>query len=428
MPESWNPFRRADGQLDPHIMKVVICCFAIMLCDGYDLTVIAFAMPAIGTEWGVATTEFGYAFSASIVGVMIGAPFSGWLADRWGRKKILLCCVFAFGLAVLLTGFVHSMPQLIIARALSGLGLGGVIPLSIALVGECSPSGRRATLISIATTGMTVGAGLPALAAALMLPAFGWPSLFFLGGVVPFLIGTIAIFMLPESRQFAERHKIVKVGRSQNPLIDHQKKNGSGGIFSGDFAIFTPSLWSIFAAIGFASYFIQTWTPTLYLGLGRPLKEVAFSVSMFQVGGGIGGLLVGWVMDRFGPKSITMLFILAAPSVALLGFPQLLPDMLPLFLGISGFLLLALQLAANASAAIGYPTNMRARGIGLGMASTRLGQIISSLIGGILIAKGFSLTIIFASLSAVLLAGAATSRLLERCRLFGKEASEPSIY
>jgi AAHS family 4-hydroxybenzoate transporter-like MFS transporter len=381
-------------------MVVILCCFAIMLCDGYDLTVIAFAMPVIGLEWHVATSGFGYVFSASVVGVMIGAPVSGKLADRFGRKRILLCCVFTFALAVALTGLTETFSQLIAARFASGLGLGGVIPLSIALVGEQSPSRHRATLISIATTGMTIGAGLPALAATVLLPTLGWRSLFWVGGATPFAIGIVSLLVLPESREFTRVRSLLET-RDERPKLK--------AIVAGKFASFTPLLWGSFAAIGFVSYFIQSWTPSLYLGLGRPLGEVAFSVSMFQVGGAVGGLLVGWVMDRFGPRCIPLLFILASPGVAVLGYPQSIPILLPYLLGVCGFLILALQLAANALAAIAYPTSIRALGIGFGLGSARLGQILGTLVGANLIGEGIGLPAIFGVLSAVFLFGAIVS-------------------
>ncbi len=389
------------SKFDWSLATVIGCCFLIMLCDGYDLTVIAFAMPAIGKQWHVPTADFSYVFSASIVGVMIGAPISGWLADHFGRKRVLLWCIATFGAAVLLTCLTRSLPQLVVARAVSGLGLGGVMPLAIALVGEQSPRHLRATLISVATTGMTIGAGLPALAAALMLPTFGWPALFFIGGITPFAIGLLALFYLPESRQFSDLSS-KSAGRNRPDA----EKSELRELFSHGYARFTPLLWVVFSAIGFASYFIQTWTPTLYLGLGRPLRDVAFSVSMFQVGGALGGLLVGWVLDRFGPKCIPILFLLAAPSVAILAFPNAFAGILPLALGVSGFLLLALQLAANALAAISYPTRIRGLGIGCGLASARLGQILSSTTGGALVSRGADLLMIFGLLAVIMLAGA----------------------
>jgi MFS transporter, AAHS family, 4-hydroxybenzoate transporter len=382
-----------------------------MMCDGYDLTVIAFAMPAVGHEWRVGPSEFGYVFSASIVGVMIGAPMAGRFADKFGRKRILLASVFAFAIAVSLTGAAQTITQLIMARFVSGLGLGGVIPLSIALVGEQSPARHRATLISIATTGMTVGAGLPALAAATLLPMFGWRSLFVIGGATPFLVGLLSVLLLPESAEFI---------RGRTMLSLDEINTDMNGVLDGRFSRFTPLLWASFATIGFVSYFIQSWTPSIYLGLGRPLPEVAFSVSMYQVCGAIGGLLAGWMMDRIGPRCIPVLFVLAAPCIAILGFPYAVPGLLPAMLGTCGFLMLALQLATNALATISYPTNMRALGVGLGMGAARLGQIGGTVVGGALIGGGLGLPLVFGILAIVLLIGAVVSYALTlgyRCTL-----------
>jgi len=426
-------------------VRVVALCFIIMLCDGYDLTVIAFAMPRIAAEWKLeGTAAFGPVFSAAIVGLMIGSPLAGYVADRIGRKWTLISCATAFGLFVLATAFATSITQLLVLRFLSGIGLGGVIPLGIVMSGEFAPTRLRATMMSLATTGVTIGSGLPGLTAAWILPYTGWHGLFVVGGVVPIVIALVLIFAMPESVKYLalrpeRRNELVQTvsklvpDMGINPALDtlvlkevQGKKPSVWRLFDGYLAYMTPLLWLMFLIAGMTLYFIQTWTPTIFLSSGRPLTEVAFAIAIFQAAGAVGGALMGWPVDRFGAKPVAVMFVLAIPAVAALGMPGASSSYLVTILALTGFIMLAVQLGANSLSALIYPTFIRANGVGFGLGSARVGQILGATGGGILVAMGVAVPTLFYLLTIPLAIGAVASIILSILYAANARASDAS--
>jgi AAHS family 4-hydroxybenzoate transporter-like MFS transporter len=414
MTGSANESAETNARISLRTWCVVLGCFAIMICDGYDLTVIAITLPSIAKAWHIATAEFGYIFSASIVGIMIGAPLSGALADRLGRKPVLLSCTLIFGIGSLCTAFTHSMSALLVVRVISGLGLGGAVPLSIALVGEHSPPRYRARLICLIISGPGVGAALPGVAATYLLAHSGWSLLFILGGLAPIAAAAISLWLITESPQFLARIRDRdEIRNASSTTMAIAPKTRLAEIFAGRLAYVTPALWIGFIAIGIVTYFIQSWTPTLYLARGHSIGEVALATTMFQVGAALSGLIIGWPVDRFGAKCITIAFMLSVPCIALLGSPEALAGLLPVVLGLSGLLILSAHSASCSLAATIYATEIRGVGVGLGLGTMRLGQIMGTVLGGALISSGLTMPLIFSMAALTFFIGGVASFALQ---------------
>ncbi|MCL6637152.1 MAG: MFS transporter, partial [Alicyclobacillus sp.] len=190
------------GRLRGFQYVVMVVCGLVATLDGFDLQSISFVAPVLTKLWGIQPTDLGPVFSASLAGLMVGALLAGPVADWIGRKKVVVVSVFAFGLFSLLTASAHSTGELLFYRLLTGLGLGGSMPNVIALTAEYSPDRIRRTLITVMWFGVPVGVVAGGLLAAWMIPAFGWTSVFYLGGVVPLLISGIAVLYMPESLRF----------------------------------------------------------------------------------------------------------------------------------------------------------------------------------------------------------------------------------
>jgi AAHS family 4-hydroxybenzoate transporter-like MFS transporter len=414
-------------------LNVVAWCFLIMLSDGFDITVIAFAMPSIAKEWNITNLALlGPVFSASLLGVLIGSPLFGNIADRIGRKKTIILCTLFFGFSAWATTLAQTITQLMVLRFVCGIGMGGVIPLGIVTSAEFAPKRMRAAMMTMATTGVTIGAGLPGLAATWLLSHYGWHGLFWLGGLVPIGIALIAIFALPESPKFLAMRQDRKVeladllmrmrpGLILDPAVDRmvfneeQKEAPSvRDLFAGRFLYTTTLLWLMFIIVGAVLYFIQAWTPTIFTQAGRPLGEVAIALAMFQAGGAIGGALMGFPVDRFGITPMTITFVISIPIVALIGLPGMSNIYLMMVLTVAGFLTLGLQLGLNAIAGLMYPTFNRANGVGWGLGNTRIGQMIGAMVGGYLLHLGVSIQILFYLLAALLVFGAFASFALGR--------------
>src|ERR1700675_2899744 len=191
-------------------LKLLLTCAAVLFLDGFDTTAIGYVAPSLAKEWGLTKGALGPVFSAGLFGLMIGALVFGPLADRIGRKKIIILSTLAFGIGTLVTAFINDVNTLLLIRFLTGLGLGGAMPNAVAMTSEFSPHRRRATMVMIMFCGFSIGAALGGLLAAALIPQFGWRSVFLVGGAAPLLLVPILALRLPESVRF-----LALTGRAQ---------------------------------------------------------------------------------------------------------------------------------------------------------------------------------------------------------------------
>src|SRR5258706_10315077 len=178
-----------------------VLCLLCLVMDGFDVQALGYTAPSIVREWGVPNAALGPVFAAANFGVLIGALFFSMLADRIGRRPVLIGATLFFAAMMMLTARVTSVPQLLVMRLLAGIGLGTIIPNASALVGEYSPQRLRATMIMIVGAGFTGGAAIGGFIAAALIPAYGWQSAFYFGGAIPLLLAVAMIMALPESLQ-----------------------------------------------------------------------------------------------------------------------------------------------------------------------------------------------------------------------------------
>src|SRR5437660_5713818 len=184
-------------------IKLLLTCAAVLFLDGFDTQAIGYVAPALAREWGLSKAALGPVFSAGLFGLMIGALVFGPLADRIGRKTIIIASTLAFGIGALVTAAVQDVTTLLIIRFLTGLGLGGAMPNVIAMTSEYNPQRRRATMVMIMFCGFSIGAALGGMLAADLIPRFGWRSVFLVGGIAPLIMVPILVWRLPESVRFA---------------------------------------------------------------------------------------------------------------------------------------------------------------------------------------------------------------------------------
>jgi AAHS family 4-hydroxybenzoate transporter-like MFS transporter len=384
-------------------ISVVALCALTVFLDGFDVQSIAFVAPSIARDWHLQRETLGPIFSASLVGILIGALLFGPVADKFGRRWVIMICTLIFGGCTLLTATADGVTELLIFRLVTGLGLGGALPNAIALTAEYCSERRRATLVMIMFSGFSLGAAAGGAIAAVIVPQFGWRSVWYLGGVLPLLLLPLQFITLPESIRFlvvtnAAREQIAtlvrRIDKRFQLLADARfeiaEARASGvpvmNLFRNGRTWGTVLLWTMFFMNLLDLYFLQNWIPVIANAAGVPVQTAIIIGTLFQVGGVVACLLVGLPIDRFGAyKVLPLLFGLGCIIVVALGRAETSVPALMLLTFAAGFCVVGGQNGANALSAMFYPTSVRATGIGWSLGIGRVGAIIGPLIGGFLI-------------------------------------------
>jgi len=269
-------------------IKLIVWSFFIVLIDGYDIAAIAFAAPHLVQSWGVAPGALGPVFSASLVGILFGSALFGWVGDRFGRKAALVSSNIVFGVFTWAAAYSTNLDQMFWLRLLAGLGIGGVIPNVVAINAESAPRQLRATLAIIAVGCVPIGGAIPGIVTAVLVPKYGWPILFMIGGIAPIVIAVAAMFGLPESIKFmaireSQRGKMEQLIAAIRPdfkvppnarfVIEGETQFPGFNptyLFRDGLALITPLLWLLFALNLMGYFFLLSWTPTLLTAAQLP--------------------------------------------------------------------------------------------------------------------------------------------------------------
>src|ERR1700712_5403774 len=410
---------------------LLLTCAAVLFLDGFDTQAIGYVAPALAKEWGLTKAALGPVFSAGLFGLMIGALVFGPLADRIGRKKIIVFSTLAFGLGTLATAFVQDVGTLLAIRFLTGLGLGGAMPNAVAMTSEFSPHRRRATMVMIMFCGFSVGAALGGLLAAALIPQFGWRSVFVAGGLAPLVLVPILALRLPESVRF-----LALSGRAHDRVAELLARINPKAAFAPGtlFAVYEPHLagltvlhlfrdgrtlatlllWVVFFMSLLDLYFLSNWLPTVLNDLGASVSSAAVIGSMLQVGGVVGTFALGSVIDRFSFRALALVYFIAVFAVGAIG--QLGHSVVFVTMAIfaAGFCIVGGQIAANALTAMFYPTSMRSTGVGWALGIGRVGSIVGPLVGGALLTMKWSTGSVFMAAASAALCAALAAFSLSR--------------
>lgn len=394
-------------------LLIVTLCFLIVAIDGFDTAAIGFIAPVLHTQWQLQPSQLAPLFGAGLAGLMVGALVFGPFGDRVGRKRLLLVCVCAFGLASVMSAFAPSIGVLIALRFLTGLGLGGAMPNAITLTSEYCPSARRSFLVTTMFCGFTIGSALGGFAAAALIEHYGWRSVLFVGGIVPIAIVPLLAWRLPESvRYLAGRgghgERIVRTLARIAPDTDLEgatftasgaKSGGSpvGRLFRPELLRGTLLMWLAFFMSLLVIYLLSSWLPTLLRTTGASLRTAALVTAMFQVGGTLGAIVLGWLMDRLNPCYVLgASYAAAGVFTAAIGSLAATPWLAALAVFLAGFCVSGSQVGANALTAAFYPTDCRATGVSWANGVGRLGSVVGSVAGGAMLSMGLSLPLVFA--------------------------------
>jgi len=403
-------------------------CMLVLVADGIDLQLLGLVAPLIIAEWGVDRGSFGWAMSAALVGMAVGAWAGGYLGDRLGRRNALAGAALLFGLATIAASQTNTITTMTVLRMLGGLGFGAAFPNSLALASEWLPERWRAYAITTLSVGTPAGGSVAAALAPDLLDAHGWRGTFIVFGLATLLLVPLILALLRDSPTFlAARGETERADRFARKVLgtrveavpsQQESREAHRAVSVGVFDAGNRRLnWGVgigFAASTLVAYAIISWGTTFLTSAGLTLDQAlaaSFLVGITSIAGAIGA---GFLVGRFGSKlvmlsvSIGVFALVFALGVLLENFPA--PASVPLRLSVQIIVSLVSGVVSVGIATIyvmmtlGYPQGCRSAGIGFGMLVGRVGAIFASFIGGYLLDLGAGSLVPF---FAVLLCGAA---------------------
>lgn len=387
------------------MITTLILCFLIAIIEGFDLQSMGVAAPRMKAEMLLSISQMGWVFSAAVLGTLPGALIAGRYADAVGRKKVLIICIAVFGCMSLLTPFVQQYSVLLLVRFLTGIGMGGALPIVITMVSEAVSEKYKATAVSSMYCGMPIGGILTSVIALSMIGDHEWRYIFYFGGIAPLVLIPVLIYLLPESKAYLNtEHTLIK-----------QKKSLFEVLFNKDRIVVTICLWLSFFGTLLVLTLLQNWLPTLITGIGLSKAQGSLIQIGFNLGGFIGVLMLGFMLDRLN-KGFIVKCVYLGILISLIGL-AFSNNLLTFTLSAAacGMFIIGCQSILYSLSAKYYPTEMRGSGVGAAVSVGRLGAFIGPLVAGYLLSIGQSeIFVIASSIPMILLAAISALILLRR--------------
>ncbi|MEI9852472.1 MAG: MFS transporter [Sphingomonas sp.] len=413
-----------DGQRFGRLnLILLIWSFFVAFTDGFEISSLGYAVPHIAREWQILPRDMGLMMSASVFGMLVGSPLLGLMGDRLGRRPTIIFGCVLFGITTLAVPLAQNVDQVTLLRFLTGIGMGGVLPNIIALSSESSPKHLRARLVILMFIGVPLGAAVPGLVTADLVPVYGWRAIFWVGGSIALIAGLVGPWVAPESVKFlaTRPHRIAELRRTLARLrpdlvlpddtqlvaerASEARKESIASLFHRDLAPITFLIWISFSMTLMANFFLASWLPSLLAHIDEDPRITALTASTFQLGAVLGSLAMGMLLDRFGYLAIGVLLLVASPLMLLVGVTDMPPLWLAIIIGCGGFCVIGAQTAGGAAAGILYSTAYRAQGLGMAYAIGRFGSILGPVLGAQLLGLPLML-LLFICVSLPLLIGA----------------------
>lgn len=387
-------------------VRVFALCLASLIMDGFDVQAMGYVATAMFTEWGEPPQALGRLLSIGNFGVLIGALVFSMVADRVGRRPVLVFATLFFSIMTIATAFAQNVDQMWWLRLVAGIGLGCIIPNATALVGEFSPKRTRVAWIMCITMGFTLGAALGGFVARLLIPAFGWQSVFIFGGAIPLVVAVLMFLGLPESLQFlaVRRRRLDQLAKwltqldasiriDANTEFVTNEKSRTGvpfwHLFREGRAFVTTLLWIVNFTNILVLYSLSGWLPTIFERMmGYDQGTAILLATVVQVGGTVGAFGLAWMITRSGfTPMLALTFAVATVSVAFIGQPGLSLPVLYAVVFVAGWCIVGGQPGLNALSSSYYPTDLRSTGVGAGLGVGRLGAIVGPSLAAVLVAQ-----------------------------------------
>ncbi|HEF5155002.1 4-hydroxybenzoate transporter [Burkholderia multivorans] len=421
---------------------ILILCFLVVAADGYDTAAIGFIAPALVQDWGIARSALGPVMSAALAGLGIGALAAGPCADRLGRKTVLVLSVACFGAWSLVSAHAQSIGMLTAFRFLTGLGLGAAMPNAVTLMSEYAPARIRGVAVNAMFCGFSCGLAVGGITSAWLIPHFGWQSVLSAGGIGPIVLAIALAMLLPESAQYlavrqGTHERIARILARIAPrarfdgctfvAAEARAETGGGAsalaqVLSGRFRTRTLLLWAAYFMGLLIYYLITNWMPTLFRDAGFDTEHGALMTSLFPLGGVLGNLCAGWLMDRFNPnRTIVCAYVVAGALVLVVSRTIGHAAWLGTLIFLCGTVVTSAVTSMSAYAASLYPTRCRATGVAWMLGIGRIGGVAGAFVGAMLMGLGWRFGDVFSLLAVPALAAAGALYMIGGRRAEGAE-------
>ena len=387
-------------------IRVFALCLASLIMDGFDVQAMGYVATTMLGEWNQPAPALGALLAWGHAGVLVGAIVFSMLADKIGRRPVLVWATMFYAIMTVVTAFAQDIDQMRWLRFIAGLGLGSIIPNATALVGEFSPKRTRVAWVMCITMGFTLGAAIGGFIANALIGAFGWRSVFVFGGLVPFVIAILMFVWMPESLQFLAVRKqqldrlagwlkqldpTLRIDAGTQFTTNETSRRGVpfGHLFREGRAFVTVLYWIVNFTNILVLYSLSGWLPLIFQNLMGYERSTAIWLStVVQIGGTVGAFGLAWAITRGGfTPVLTLTFAIATASVAVIGQPGLSLPVLYVIVFIAGWCIVGGQPGLNALGSSYYPTYLRSTGVGAGLGVGRIGAIVGPVIGSVLVAQ-----------------------------------------
>lgn len=390
--------------------STLFVCFLMNMLDGMDVLVISYTAPSIVQDWGISSEALGIVFSAGLLGMMLGAMLLAPFTDVIGRRPMILLCASLMGLGIFFTSFVQSVPQLVLFRIISGIGIGAMLASTPALASEYTPNKSKDFWVSFVVSGYPMGAFLSGMAAAYVIPTYGWRTMFQVAGITSLVTLPVIYFLLAESLDFLIKKRPKNALQKVNNILTKMDaptmkelpevqvvttKASVFTLFGTDYKAATIKLWTAFFMSFVTLFFLTSWIPKLAVSTGLSLELAIYAGTVFNLGSFAGINSQGYLSARYGLRRIIGIFLVASALLMMIFGAMSGSVMVLVLFGFIGFAIQGGFVGLYSVAARMYPTEMRTTGIGWAIGAGRLGAIVGPMMGGILIGSGLSITMNF---------------------------------
>lgn len=404
---------------------VVLLCFALNMIDGMDVVLMSYAAPVLADDWGISPSALGAVFSAALFGMTVGCLGIAPLADKIGRRRMIILALGTIGIGMLASGLSQTLTQMVLARVFTGLGVGAILASMAAMTAEFASDAKRNLCVTFVQAGYPIGAILTGFASAWLLPHYGWRYLFLGAAVITLLMLPFIYIWLPESIEFLVKKQPKNALRNVNATLQNMQLNplpalppkpldvapaSVKALFKDEFRRPTLLLWAALFCGFFTLFFVISWIPKIAVDAGLPLDKSIYAGAAYNFGSFIGSIALGWISARFGlQKLIFSFFVVAA---VLLVFFGSVPLSASVVLIVTFFIGITLNGGFNGywpTAARLYPSDIRVTGVGWAVGAARAGAVFGPLVGGYLLGSGAGLGVTFTVFAApLILAGGLT--------------------